>query len=70
MSYTNPVYSAEFCGITFQGNNRRQQDALFLNDDIYQTKAFTSPIQNQNAFCVAVADGLASSPSFRSRKPC
>lgn len=55
MSYTNSVYSAEFCNITFQGNNRRQQDALFLNDDIYQAKAFTSPIQSQNAFCVAAA---------------
>lgn len=54
--------AADICTITFKGNSRRQQDALFLLDSVHQSQAFLSKAHTKHAFCAAVADGLAVSP--------
>lgn len=60
----NKHLTAQLCAMTFQGNakNGLQQDAFFFVDSDYQEKAGITPIVNcENAFCVAVADGIAQS---------
>ena len=52
------------CAITFQGNasNRLQQDAFFFVDDYYQEALGITPVHRcDDAFCVAVSDGVAES---------
>lgn len=58
------ILTAQLCAMTFQGNakNGLQQDAFFFVDNYYQEKAGITPIVScENAFCVAVADGIAQS---------
>lgn len=55
---------ATLCAITFQGNasNGLQQDAFFFVDDYYQeTLGITPVLHCDDAFCVAVSDGVAES---------
>ena len=56
--------STTLCAITFQGNasNGLQQDAFFFVDDYYQEAlGITSVHRCDDAFCVAVSDGVAES---------
>ena len=56
--------STTICAMTFQGNasNRLQQDAFFFVDDYYQEALGITPVhQCDDAFCVAVSDGVAES---------
>ena len=55
---------ATLCAITFQGNasNGLQQDAFFFVDDYYQEALGITPVrQCDDAFCVAVSDGVSQS---------
>ena len=56
--------SATLCAITFQGNasNGLQQDAFFFVDDYYQEALGITPVLHcDDAFCVAVSDGVSQS---------
>lgn len=56
--------STTICAMTFQGNasNRLQQDAFFFVDDYYQEAlGITIVRQCDDAFCVAVSDGVSQS---------
>ena len=56
--------STTICAMTFQGNasNRLQQDAFFFFDDYYQEALGITPVHRcDDAFCVAVSDGVAES---------
>ena len=56
--------STTLCAITFQGNasNGLQQDAFFFVDDYYQEALGITPVHRyDDAFCVAVSDGVAES---------
>ena len=56
--------STTICAMTFQGNasNRLQQDAFFFVDDYYQEALGITPVlQCDDAFCVAVSDGVSQS---------
>ena len=56
--------STTICAMTFQGNasNRLQQDAFFFVDDYYQEALGITPIRHcDDAFCVAVSDGVSQS---------
>lgn len=56
--------STTICAMTFQGNasNGLQQDALFFVDDYYQEALGITPVlQCDDAFCVAVSDGVSQS---------
>ena len=56
--------STTLCAITFQGNasNGLQQDAFFFVDDYYQEALGITPVrQCDDAFCVAVSDGVSQS---------
>ena len=55
---------ATLCAITFQGNasNGLQQDAFFFVDDYYQERLGITPVHRcDDAFCVAVSDGVSQS---------
>lgn len=55
---------ATLCAITFQGNasNRLQQDAFFFVYDYYQEALGITPVHRcDDAFCVAVSDGVSQS---------
>ena len=59
-----PPLSAQLCAMSFQGNavNQLQQDAFFFLNDYYQTPLGITEVQtSEEAFCVAVADGVAQS---------
>lgn len=59
-----PPLSAQLCAMSFQGNasNGLQQDAFFFLNDYYQTPLGITEVQtSEEAFCVAVADGVAQS---------
>lgn len=56
--------SAILCAMTFQGNasNGLQQDAFFFVDDYYQEALGITPVHRcDDAFCVAVSDGVSQS---------
>lgn len=56
--------STTICAMTFQGNasNRLQQDAFFFVDDYYQEAIGITPVHRcDDAFCVAVSDGVSQS---------
>lgn len=56
--------STTLCAITFQGNasNGLQQDAFFFVDDYYQEALGITPVRRcDDAFCVAVSDGVSQS---------
>ena len=56
--------STTICAMTFQGNasNGLQQDAFFFVDDYYQEALGITPVHRcDDAFCVAVSDGVAES---------
>ncbi len=56
--------STTICAMTFQGNasNRLQQDAFFFVDDYYQEALGITPVHRcDNAFCVAISDGVSQS---------
>ena len=56
--------STTLCAMTFQGNasNGLQQDAFFFVDDYYQKVLGITPVhQCDDAFCVAVSDGVSQS---------
>ena len=56
--------STTLCAMTFQGNasNGLQQDAFFFVDDYYQETLGITPVHRcDDAFCVAVSDGVAES---------
>ena len=56
--------STTICAMTFQGNasNRLQQDAFFFVDDYYQERLGITPVHRcDDAFCVAVSDGVSQS---------
>lgn len=56
--------STTICAMTFQGNasNGLQQDAFFFVDDYYQEVLGITPVhQCDDAFCVAVSDGVSQS---------
>lgn len=56
--------TAKLCAMTFQGNasNGLQQDAFFFIDDYYQEVLGMTPVQHcDDAFCVAVSDGVSES---------
>ena len=56
--------STTLCAMTFQGNasNGLQQDAFFFVDDYYQEALGITPVHRcDDAFCVAVSDGVAES---------
>ena len=56
--------STTLCAMTFQGNasNGLQQDAFFFVDDYYQEALGITPVrQCDDAFCVAVSDGVSQS---------
>ncbi len=57
--------STTLCAMTFQGNasNGLQQDAFFFVDDYYQEALGITPVRqcSDNAFCVAVSDGISQS---------
>ena len=64
ISATSSTLIAQACVITFLGNasNQLQQDAFFLIDNWYQeTIGVTEIISVTLPFCLAVADGVASS---------
>ena len=59
-----PPLFAQLCAMSFQGNasNGLQQDAFFFLNDCYQTSLGITEVQtSEEAFCVAVADGVAQS---------
>lgn len=59
-----PPLSTQLCAMSFQGNasNGLQQDAFFFLNDCYQTSLGITEVQtSEEAFCVAVADGVAQS---------
>ena len=59
-----PYPTATLCAMTFQGkaSNGLQQDAFFFVDDYYQeTLGMTHVRQCDDAFCVAVSDGVSQS---------
>lgn len=54
--------STTICAMTFQGNasNGLQQDAFFFVDDYYQEALGITPVHRcDDAFCVAVSDGVS-----------
>lgn len=56
--------STTLCAMTFQGNasNGLQQDAFFFVDNYYQETLGITPVSHcDDAFCVAVSDGVAES---------
>lgn len=56
--------STMLCAMTFQGNASKglQQDAFFFVDDYYQEALGITPVHRcDDAFCVAVSDGVAES---------
>lgn len=56
--------STTICAMTFQGNasNGLQQDAFFFVDDYYQEALGITPVRRcDDAFCVAVSDGVSQS---------
>ena len=56
--------STTLCAVTFQGNasNGLQQDAFFFVDDYYQEALGITPVrQCDDAFCIAVSDGVSQS---------
>lgn len=56
--------STTLCAMTFQGNasNGLQQDAFFFVDDYYQEALGITPVHRcDDAFCIAVSDGVAES---------
>ena len=56
---------AQICGITFKGNaaSGKQQDAMYVVDGRYYSDlAMTAVFDCVDGFCVAVSDGVASSP--------
>lgn len=56
--------STTLCAMTFQGNasNGLQQDAFFFVDDYYQEALGITPVHRcDDAFCVAVSDGVSQS---------
>ena len=56
--------STTLCAMTFQGNasNELQQDAFFFVDDYYQEALGITPVHRyDDAFCVAVSDGVSQS---------
>ena len=56
--------STMLCAMTFQGNasNGLQQDAFFFVDDYYQEALGITPVHRcDDAFCVAVSDGVSES---------
>lgn len=56
--------STTLCAVTFQGNasNGLQQDAFFFVDDYYQEVLGITPVrQYDDAFCIAVSDGVSQS---------
>lgn len=56
--------STTICAMTFQGNasNGLQQDAFFFVDDYYQEALGITPVHRcDDAFCVAVSDGVSQS---------
>lgn len=56
--------SAILCAMTFQGNasNGLQQDTFFFVDDYYQEVLGITPVHRcDDAFCVAVSDGVSQS---------
>lgn len=56
--------STTICAMTFQGNasNGLQQDAFFFVDDYYQEALGITPVrQCDDAFCIAVSDGVSQS---------
>ena len=56
--------STTLCAMTFQGNasNGLQQDAFFFVDDYYQETLGITPVHRcDDAFCVAVSDGVSQS---------
>lgn len=56
--------STMLCAMTFQGNasNGLQQDAFFFVDDYYQEALGITPVHRcDDAFCVAVSDGVSQS---------
>ena len=56
--------STTICAMTFQGNasNGLQQDAFFFVDDYYQETLGITPVHRcDDAFCVAVSDGVSQS---------
>lgn len=56
--------STTICAMTFQGNasNDLQQDAFFFVDDYYQEALGITPVHRcDDAFCVAVSDGVSQS---------
>ena len=56
--------STTICAMTFQGNasNGLQQDAFFFVDDYYQERLGITPVHRcDDAFCVAVSDGVSQS---------
>lgn len=58
------LLTAKVCAMIFQGNasNGLQQDAFFFVDDYYQVKQGITPVYTcENAFCVAVSDGVSAS---------
>ncbi|ANB91547.1 hypothetical protein MOVS_05620 [Moraxella ovis] len=48
--------------LTWRGGMPYQQDAVLVNTKIYQHKSVISTLGECDEFCVAVADGVASSP--------
>lgn len=57
-------FSTTICAMTFQGNasNGLQQDAFFFVDDYYQEALGITPVHRcDDAFCVAVSDGVSQS---------
>ena len=62
--YSMSNLCATVCAMTFQGNasNGLQQDAFFFIDDHYQEALGITPVhQCDDAFCVAVSDGVSES---------
>ncbi|MFB2539366.1 MULTISPECIES: PP2C family protein-serine/threonine phosphatase [unclassified Acinetobacter] len=62
---SNSILTTQLCGITFQGNthNKLQQDAFFFVENCYQKALGITAVKCcDNAFCVAVADGVSQSP--------
>ena len=56
--------STTLCAMTFQGNasNGLQQDAFFFVDDYYQEALGITPVHRyDDAFCVAISDGVSQS---------
>lgn len=56
--------STTICAMTFQGNTSKglQQDAFFFVDDYYQEALGITPVHRcDDAFCIAVSDGVSQS---------